>query len=113
MSVVSGRTSEASNRTTGANFFDAIGTMRMEAFISPLAFSRHESDMNFPDPLDDGGYAARRRNKEVRRRRSRSRHRGGERDSYSSRGTGGRDYYSGSRTAGEEEYSREDPFKGF
>ncbi|ROV96766.1 hypothetical protein VMCG_07933 [Cytospora schulzeri] len=113
MSVISGRTSEASNRTTGANFFDAIGTMRMEAFISPLAFTRHESDMNFPDPLDDGRYSTRRRTKEIRRRRSRSRHRGGERDSYSSRGTGGRDYYSGSRTAGEEEFSREDPFKGF
>ncbi|KUI63211.1 Anucleate primary sterigmata protein A [Cytospora mali] len=115
MSVISGRTSEASTRASGPNFFDAIGTMRMEAFISPLAFTRYESDANFPDPLDDGRYRARRRNKEIRRRksRSRSRHRGGERDSYSSRGTGGRDYYSGSRTAGEEEYSREDPFKGF
>lgn len=117
MSVMSGRTSEASNRTGGANFFDAIGTMRMEAFISPLAFSRYEGESNFPDPLEDGRYTARRRNKEMRRKksRSRSRHRGGggERDSYSSRGTGGRDYYSGSRTAGEEEYSREDPFRGF
>ncbi|KAK7709447.1 hypothetical protein SLS64_006363 [Diaporthe eres] len=118
MSVVSGRTSEASNRTSGANFFDAIGTVRMEAFISPLAFSQFgpEADNggggigggNFPDPLEDSRYRARRRSKEIRRRRSRSR----QRDSYSSRGARS-DYYSGSRTAGEEEYMRDDPFKGF
>ncbi|KAI3396573.1 hypothetical protein diail_12022 [Diaporthe ilicicola] len=117
MSVVSGRTSEASNRTSGANFFDAIGTVRMEAFISPLAFSQFgtEGDRsggvgggNFPDPLEDSRYRARRRSKEIRRRRSRSR----QRDSYSSRGARS-DYYSGSRTAGEEEYMRDDPFKGF
>ncbi|KKY29694.1 putative nuclear migration protein [Diaporthe ampelina] len=118
MSVVSGRTSEASNRTSGANFFDAIGTVRMEAFISPLAFSQFgpEGDNggggigggNFPDPLEDLRYRARRRSKEIRRRRSRSR----QRDSYSSRGARS-DYYSGSRTAGEEEYMRDDPFKGF
>lgn len=114
MSVVSGRTSEASNRTSGANFFDAIGTVRMEAFISPLAFSQfgaggdHGGGGHFPDPLEDSRYRARRRSKEIRRRRSRSR----QRDSYSSRGARS-DYYSGSRTAGEEEYTRDDPFKGF
>ncbi|KAJ0120062.1 hypothetical protein J7T55_000915 [Diaporthe amygdali] len=118
MSVISGRTSEASNRTSGANFFDAIGTVRMEAFISPLAFSQFGPDADnnggavggghFPDPLEDSRYRARRRSKEIRRRRSRSR----QRDSYSSRGARS-DYYSGSRTAGEEEYMREDPFKGF
>lgn len=118
MSVVSGRTSEASNRTSGANFFDAIGTVRMEAFISPLAFSQFGAEGDhggagvggghFPDPLEDSRYRARRRSKEIRRRRSRSR----QRDSYSSRGARS-DYYSGSRTAGEEEYSRDDPFKGF
>lgn len=118
MSVVSGRTSEASNRTSGANFFDAIGTVRMEAFISPLAFSQFGTEGDhggagiggghFPDPLEDSKYRARKRSKEIRRRRSRSR----QRDSYSSRGARS-DYYSGSRTAGEEEYSRDDPFQGF
>ncbi|KAK7737913.1 hypothetical protein SLS53_006291 [Cytospora paraplurivora] len=109
MSTVTGRTSEASNRTGSANFFDAIGTVRMEAFISPLAFTHYESDTGGPDPLEDVRYRARRRNKEIRRRRSRSRHR----DSLTSRGNGWRDRYAGSRTAGEEEYSRDDPFRGF
>lgn len=109
MSTMTGRTSEASNGTGSANFFDAIGTVRMEAFISPLSFTRYESDTGGPDPLDDVRYRARRRNKEIRRRRSRSRHR----DSLTSRGNGWRDRYAGSRTAGEEEYSRDDPFQGF
>ncbi|KAI0554485.1 hypothetical protein F4679DRAFT_298176 [Xylaria curta] len=97
------RTSEASSRPTG-NFFEAIGTVRMEAFISPLA--------KFDDPSDrieDTRYRARRQSKDRRRRRSRSRHR----DSYTSRGTRGTgSYYAGSR-AGEEDYFRDDPFKGF
>jgi hypothetical protein len=112
----SGRTSEASSRPAGAqgNFFDAIGTVRMEAFISPLAFSGNDG---YPE---DGHYedvrrVARRRSKELRRRASRSRHR----ESYHSRGgtntTRGTDeYFPGHKTAGEEEfYTREDPFKGF
>ncbi|KAI0474492.1 hypothetical protein F4859DRAFT_95954 [Xylaria cf. heliscus] len=93
------RTSEASSRPAG-NFFEAIGTVRMEAFISPLA--------SFDDPSDrieETRYRARRQSKERRRRRSRSRHR----DSYTSRGTRGTgSYYTNSR-AGEEE----DPFRGF
>ncbi|KAI8966633.1 hypothetical protein F5Y11DRAFT_308830 [Daldinia sp. FL1419] len=99
------RTSEASSRPPG-NFFEAIGTVRMEAFISPLAFPRFEEH---PDEQEEWRYRARRRSKEARRRRSRSRHR----DSYVSRGTRGTDsYYTGSR-AGEEDYFRDDPFKGF
>ncbi|KAI1140312.1 hypothetical protein F5Y05DRAFT_377947 [Hypoxylon sp. FL0543] len=99
------RTSEASSRPPG-NFFEAIGTVRMEAFISPLAFPRFD---DHPDEQEEWRYRARRRSKEARRRRSRSRHR----DSYVSRGTRGTDsYYAGSR-AGEEDYFRDDPFKGF
>ncbi|GJC98142.1 nuclear migration protein [Colletotrichum higginsianum] len=100
------RTSEASSRP-GGNFFDAIGTVRMEAFISPLAYSGFDRD---PDEHEEYRYRARRRSKELRRRQSRSRHR----DSYSSRGTRGTDgYHGGSRVAGEEDYFRDDPFKGF
>ncbi|KAI1336739.1 hypothetical protein F5Y15DRAFT_193283 [Xylariaceae sp. FL0016] len=97
------RTSEASSRPPG-NFFEAIGTVRMEAFISPLTFQDH------PDEQDEWRYRARRRSKEMRRRRSRSRHR----DSYNSRGTRGTDsHYAGSKNGGDEEYGRDDPFKGF
>ncbi|KAH8670911.1 hypothetical protein BX600DRAFT_233074 [Xylariales sp. PMI_506] len=104
--VGSQRTSEASSRP-GNNFFEAIGTVRMEAFISPLAFPRFEEN---PDEQEELRYRARRRSKEIRRRRSRSR----QRDSYTSRTTRGTDdWYGGSRTAGEEEYFREDPFRGF
>ncbi|KAK9415637.1 hypothetical protein SUNI508_10296 [Seiridium unicorne] len=104
--VGSQRTSEASSRP-GNNFFEAIGTVRMEAFISPLAFPRFDE---YPDENEELRYRARRRSKEARRRRSRSRHR----DSYNSRTTRGTDdYYGGSRTAGEEDYFRDDPFKGF
>ncbi|KAI1806849.1 hypothetical protein F4811DRAFT_568266 [Daldinia bambusicola] len=99
------RTSEASSRPPG-NFFEAIGTVRMEAFISPLTFPRFD---DHPDEQEEWRYRARRRSKEARRRRSRSRRR----DSYTSRGTRGTDsYYSGSRI-GEEDYFRDDPFKGF
>jgi hypothetical protein len=96
------RTSEASSRPSGAvmnNFFDAIGTMRMEAFISPLAFPHLEE---IPRELDETRRIARRRSKELRRRASRSRHR----DSYQSRGTRGTDDL-------DEWYARDDPFKGF
>lgn len=96
------RTSEASSRPSGPvmnNFFDAIGTMRMEAFISPLAFPHLEDG---PREVDETRRIARRRSKELRRRASRSRHR----DSYNSRGTRGTDDL-------DEWYAREDPFKGF
>lgn len=99
------RTSEASSRPAN-NFFEAIGTVRMEAFISPLAFPRFNE---FPDENEELRYRARRRSKEARRRRSRSRHR----DSYNSRTTRGTDDWYGSRTGGEEDYFRDDPFKGF
>ncbi|CEJ94695.1 hypothetical protein VHEMI10212 [[Torrubiella] hemipterigena] len=98
------RTSEASSRP--GNFFDAVGTVRMEAFISPLAPFKASEDV---DERDDMRRRARRRSKEIRRRNSRSR----QRDNYSRGGRGYDDYYGGSRTAGEEEYFREDPFKGF
>lgn len=100
------RTSDASSRP-GNNFFEAIGTIRMEAFISPLAFPRVDEQ-----PEDEEvRYRARRRSKDIRRQRSRSRQR--EHVSYgphSARGTD--DFYGGSR-ASEEDYFRDDPFKGF
>ncbi|KAK3325249.1 hypothetical protein B0H66DRAFT_470104 [Apodospora peruviana] len=95
------RTSEASSRPSGPvmnNFFDAIGTVRMEAFISPLAFSRLDDT---PYEQEDMRRVARRRSKEMRRRASRSR----QRDSQS-RGTRGTDEI-------DEWYLRDDPFKGF
>ncbi|KAK0666280.1 meiotic cell cortex C-terminal pleckstrin homology-domain-containing protein [Cercophora samala] len=100
------RTSEASNRPNGPNFFDAIGTVRMEAFISPLAFSRF-GDTPYEDIQerdDDYRHAARRRSKESRRRASRSR----QRDSYHSRGT-----RATTENEVDEWYTRDDPFKGF
>lgn len=101
--TASQRTSEASSRPS--NFFDAIGTVRMEAFISPLG----QID-GAPDEQQELRYIARRRSKEMRRRRSRSR----QRDSYSSRSRRTTDqYYGGSKTAGEEDYFRDDPFRGF
>ncbi|KAM0287528.1 hypothetical protein ACHAQH_000482 [Verticillium albo-atrum] len=100
------RTSEASSRPS--NFFDAIGTVRMEAFISPLAFSGgFDGD---PDENDEFRYRARRRSKEMRRRSSRSRHRERQ-NSRSTRSTN--EFYGGSKTAGEEDFFRDDPFKGF
>ncbi|OAA55370.1 hypothetical protein ISF_07881 [Cordyceps fumosorosea ARSEF 2679] len=105
------RASEASSRP--GNFFDAIGTVRMEAFISPLAALQPGQ----PSEQDELRHLSRRRSKEHRRRHSRSRSRNGDSYSYYTRGGSVRrgfdDYYGGSRTAGEEEYSRDDPFKGF
>lgn len=109
----SNRTSEASTRPVTNNFFDAVGTMRMEAFISPLALPRFD---DFPDEQDEMEFVGmhRRRSRE-RRRRSRNR------DSYYS-GKSSRpseDWYSGSKTAGEEDYGHfdggfgTDPFRGF
>ncbi|KAI0394643.1 hypothetical protein F5Y17DRAFT_457712 [Xylariaceae sp. FL0594] len=102
------RTSEASSRPQ-PNFFEAIGTVRMEAFISPLTFPKFD---DHPDEADEWQYRARRHSKERRRRRSRSRNR----DSYSyrSRGTRGTDsQYAGSRTGPDEDFFHEDPFRGF
>lgn len=106
MSTAGSRPSDASSRPTG-NFFEAIGTVRMEAFISPMAST-------FDDPMAESRetrYRARRQSKERRRRRSRSRHR----DSYLSRGTRhtrGTDSYS-SRAGMEEGLFRDDPFGEF
>jgi hypothetical protein len=98
------RTSEASSRPAGPvmnNFFDAIGTVRMEAFISPLSLSQFDET---PYEQDDFRRVPRRRSKEMRRRASRSR----QRDSYQSRAT---------RTTATDEvdewYLRDDPFRGF
>ena len=100
------RTSEASSRP--GNFFDAIGTVRMEAFISPLAYSQFQE---YPEEQDELRQEFRRRSKELRRRRSRSRHRG---NGQHSRGTrANEEYYGGSRTTTEDDYFREDPFRGF
>ena len=110
------RTSDASARPGAVvnNFFDAVGTMRMEAFISPMALSRFE---DYPDEQDEMAVVGmhRRRSRE-RRRRSRNR------DSYYS-GKSSRpsdDWQGGSKTAGEEEYGHfdnggygHDPFRGF
>ncbi|KAK4228763.1 anucleate primary sterigmata protein A [Podospora fimiseda] len=96
------RTSEASTRPSNPNFFDAIGTVRMEAFISPLAFSRFdETPHEHENDKDSFRYSARRRSKEIRRRASRSR----QRDSYHIRGTRG--------TEDLDEWFRDDPFRGF
>ncbi|KAI9167708.1 Anucleate primary sterigmata protein A [Paramyrothecium foliicola] len=100
------RTSEASSRPS--NFFDAIGTVRMEAFISPLAYSQFQE---CPEEQDEMRQEYRRRSKEIRRRRSRSRHRGSGHATRSNRATD--DYYGGSRAPAENDFFREDPFKGF
>jgi hypothetical protein len=102
------RTSAYSN-SIGGDFFDAIGTIRMEAFISPLGRDSVPDDIGhvqYGDFRDDSlRYVARRRSKELRRKASRSRQR--ERDSYISRGsTRGTDEL-------EEWMSSYDPFKGF
>ncbi|KAG6029429.1 hypothetical protein E4U41_000346 [Claviceps citrina] len=107
------RTSEASSRP--GNFFDAIGTVRMEAFISPLVHS--QTDDSPAGAAGGAGYyrrSARRRSKEIRRRNSRSRHR----ESYShskSRSARARDNYhnKGKPQVEEDYFIRDDPFKGF
>jgi Meiotic cell cortex C-terminal pleckstrin homology len=115
------RTSDASARPSAVvgNFFDAVGTMRMEAFISPIGMNRFD---DFPDEMDEAGMVGfgKRHSREMLPRRSReSRRRSRHRDSFYS-GRGGKDdWYGGSRTAGEEEYGlsfsreRDDPFRGF
>jgi hypothetical protein len=100
------RTSEASSRP--GNFFDAIGTVRMEAFISPLAFSQFQE---YPEEQAEIRQEFRRRSKEFRRRRSRSRQRANGHYSRGTRAT--EDSYGGSRTTTEDDYFRDDPFRGF
>lgn len=105
--TASQRTSEASSQR--ANFFDAIGTVRMEAFISPLQPSQFN---DYPDEHDEIRQLARRRSKEWRRRRSRSRQR--DSSSYASRGRrGSDDRYGSSRMTTDDDYFRDDPFRGF
>ncbi|TLS28155.1 hypothetical protein PpBr36_01916 [Pyricularia pennisetigena] len=104
------RTSEASSRpsaTPSNNFFDAIGTVRMEAFISPLTHNSVGAMGAYPDEEDEMRYRARRRSKEMRRRASRSR----QRDSHGNRIPGAASR-AGSRYE-EDFFSRDDPFKGF
>jgi hypothetical protein len=99
------RTSDASSRPGAVlnNFFDAVGTVRMEAFISPMGVTRFDDYPDEQDEMDFVGMHSRRSRE--RRRRSRNR------DSYySSKGRPSDDWYGGSKTAGEEEY---DPFRGF
>lgn len=92
--------SEASSRPR--NFFDAIGTVRMEAFISPLSLL-HLDD--YPYEHDEYGKAARQKGKELRRRYSWNRARG--------RGGSGGQYDAFRARAVDEDWFREDPFQGF
>ncbi|KAK4121108.1 hypothetical protein N657DRAFT_578620 [Parathielavia appendiculata] len=99
------RTSEASSRPSGPNIFEAIGTVRMEAFISPLSLSQFSENAPY-EPADEFRHVSRRRSKELRRRASRSSR---QRDSYQSRGTRATD------ETLDEWYLRgdNDPFRGF
>ncbi|EKD13885.1 uncharacterized protein L3040_005502 [Drepanopeziza brunnea f. sp. 'multigermtubi'] len=121
----SARTSDASSRPGAVvnNFFDAVGTMRMEAFISPMALSRFD---DFPDEQDEMDMAIpcrrRRRSSDIKGRRRLSRNT----DSiYSAKGGRPSDEFDGGgggighKTAGEEDYGHFDggfgidPFRGF
>lgn len=84
---------------------EAMGTVRMEAFISPLAFPRLD---DHPDELDEFRERMRGRSTETRRKRRGSRGRYGE-PHYGPRG--GREDLLG-RLDGEN-FFREDPFQGF
>lgn len=133
-SSVTGRASEEAETASyrgSVNLFEAIGTMRMEAFISP--FSRYESE-NYPDPLEESRQGrVRQTRKQIRRKqsRSRSRSRSRTRDGFQRGGLSAwREEYragererrgvnvherNGYRTAGEEEWTgrRSNPFEGF
>lgn len=87
------------------NFFDAIGTVRMEAFISPHAYAQYSEYQE----EDEYRTLARKKSKELRRRTSRTRRRG----QLSRSGQGLDDFFGGSKTAGEEDLFRDDPFRGF
>jgi len=108
------RTSDVSSRPGQHNFFDAVGTVRMEAFISPMAGPKFD---DFPNEQDEMSYIGmhRRRSRDQRRR---SRNRDSLQSGKSSRPSD--DWYGGHKTAGEEEYGHfeqfggaHDPFRGF
>lgn len=124
------RTSDASSRPGAVvnNFFEAVGTVRMEAFISPIAFS---PDMG-GEPLMGGddmimssinrGGTNRRRNSREHSRRRRSRNRDSFYAKHRAPNIDYGDFYGGSKTAGEEDYKslrsgrssrQDDPFRGF
>ncbi|KAG5937260.1 hypothetical protein E4U53_000036 [Claviceps sorghi] len=108
--TVSERTSEASLRP--GNFFDAIGTVRMEAFISPLAHLQDDEAPSLGGRRDYRRSVRRRRSKEIRRRNSRSRHREVHGHGRSARARD--DYHSRGKYLAEEDFfARDDPFKGF
>lgn len=96
--------SSVSAVSSQGNFFDAIGTVRMEAFISPHTHQQHDE---YPD--DDYRSLARKKSKEFRRRTSRHRRQG--QMSRSARGSD--EFFSGNKTAGEEDFFQDDPFGGF
>ncbi|PSR89047.1 hypothetical protein BD289DRAFT_224199 [Coniella lustricola] len=133
-----GRNSEASSWrgsiAGSTNMFEAIGTMRMEAFISPLAYNRFDSetgdrygaDTGLPPlqleyanalleerDMDENSRVARRKTKEKRRQKSRSRSRS--RTRFGNGGSHGRSFSRGGVAAWKEEYygRRKDPFEGF
>lgn len=127
------RTSDASARPGHVvnNFFDAVGTVRMEAFISPMStYDRFPEEETFLWHGSNAGGLRRKRSRDLnasigrrskdsirpydgRRRQSRNR------ESFDNRGKLTDDWYGGSRTAGEEDcgfHSSEkmdDPFRGF
>ncbi|CAL3967209.1 hypothetical protein PZA11_003591 [Diplocarpon coronariae] len=108
------RSSDAGNRPGAVvnNFFDAVGTMRMEAFISPVALNRFD---DFPDEQDEMDLAGNyRRYSKERHQRSMNRE-----SFYFSRGRRSEEFFGGNKTAGEEEHRHfdsgccHDPFRGF
>ncbi|KAM0485248.1 hypothetical protein ACHAPX_001232 [Trichoderma viride] len=96
--------SSVSAVSSQGNFFDAIGTVRMEAFISPHT---HQQQDEYPE--GDYRSLARKKSKEFRRRTSRHRRRA--QMSRSARGSD--EFFSGNKTAGEEDFFQDDPFSGF
>ncbi|GAO14348.1 hypothetical protein UVI_02034230 [Ustilaginoidea virens] len=106
--MASQRTSEASSRP--GNFFEAIGTIRMEAFINPLA---HHQEKGSADERSDGRRSStRRRYRHARRRYTRSQ----PRDSGSYKiANGGELHHDSARQqqAAEDGMLGNDPFKGF
>ncbi|OWP02569.1 hypothetical protein B2J93_5200 [Marssonina coronariae] len=108
------RSSDAGNRPGAVvnNFFDAVSTMRMEAFISPVALNRFD---DFPDEQDEMDLAGNyRRYSKERHQRSMNRE-----SFYFSRGRRSEEFFGGNKTAGEEEHRHfdsgccHDPFRGF
>ncbi|KAF2455401.1 meiotic cell cortex C-terminal pleckstrin homology-domain-containing protein [Lineolata rhizophorae] len=90
------RTSEATSASARTNFFDAVGTVRMEAFFEPAAGSARMSEEGAIPPASFSRRPGRRRGNSYR---------GVEAGDRSSRGTGGyEDWYDAAVS---------DPFKGF